>query len=441
MQLFTAFHVITNIKLEVIKLGFNRLKKTIILMLTAIISLTGCTSANITGSQDLMLSVKGVSWPDAPDKLDERLQQALFDFSWSLFQESVKNEGNVLISPASVYLALGMTLNGADSNTHQAMIEALKAGDLTEEEFNAACRDYISILQVLGEKTELSIANSIWYGEGFKPDKDFLQRNADYFAASAQTLDFSKPAAVNTINNWVKKETRNTIDKIIDRIDADVVMYLINAVYFKSDWQNPFDAADTREMDFRGTNGTHKAQFMNSSRNIDYIDNGDVKGVMLPYDDGRFSFFALLPEEGKDVREFVESLDGKSISSYLADIESGYIRLSLPKFETRFEDSLKDELTNLGMGVAFDSNNADFSRMNEAHEKNLYISEVKHKTFCRVDEKGSEAAAVTSVEMRVTGMPLDPEVQIIFDRPFVYGIVDTVTGAPLFIGLMENPTK
>jgi serine protease inhibitor len=141
------------------------------------------------------------------------------------------------------------------------------------------------------------------------------------------------------------------------------------------------------------------------------------------------------------VRSFIKELDGETVFSYLLHVRQDNIKLALPKFETRYEDSIKDELISLGMETVFDPYNADFSRMNEGREKNLYISEVKHKTFCKVDEEGTEASAVTSVEMGVTSAPLEPANSIIFDRPFVYGIVDTVTNAPLFLGIMENPAE
>jgi len=421
-----------------------RRNKYILIALATALILTGCTaypnSKNMV-SQDLMSLVKETSWPAPGDTIDSKFQKALLEFSWNIFQEVSQNEGNVLISPASIYLALGMAYNGADTETKEAMAEALKAAGISEEEFNAACRDYISILNAAGEKTELAVANSIWYRQGFNPDKDFLQKNADYFKTAAQSLDFDNPKSVDIINNWVKDQTKGTIDKIVNDIKKDVVMYLINAVYFKSEWQVPFDASNTRELQFQSTDGPVTAKFMNRVGQMEYIDKDGIKGVMLPYDDGRFSFFALLPEEGKDVRTFIKEINGEEISDYLQGIQEGNIGISLPKFETRFENSLKDELTNQGMGVAFDPSNADFSRMNAEHQKNLYISEIMHKTYCRVDEKGTEASAVTSVEFTVTSAPIEPDMHIVFDRPFVYGIVDTVTGAPLFLGIMENPIK
>lgn len=421
----------------------NWKNRIIYFLLVVVVSVGGCSSTTDIvedNTGDLMSLVNGASRPTAQKSIDSRFRQALHDFSWNLFQKSIQKDGNVLISPASVYLALGMAYNGADSDTLQAMKETLEAADLSEEEFNTFCRDYSAILGLTGEKTQLSIANAIWYRQGFNPHMDFLQKNADYFNAAAHTLDFSSPAALETINGWVKKETRDTIDKIIDQIDPDVVMYLMNAVYFKSDWETPFDAANTYEHPFEGTNGPVAAAFMYRIGHMDYIDTDGVQGIILPYEDARFQFIALLPGDGTDVRTLINGLNSETVNRYLQTVENGLVGLSLPKFETSYEASLKKDLTGMGMGAAFDPSQADFSRMNATQERNLYISEIRHKTFCRVDELGTEASAVTSIEMRVTSM-LMPDILISFDQPFVYGIIDTITGAPLFLGLMENPAE
>lgn len=387
-----------------------------------------------------MSDVKGVSWP-APGKTDEGFKSVLEDFSLSLFRESALNKGNVMISPVSVFLALGMALNGADGETRRGMLDALKAKGMDEEALNAACRNLVAQEAVKAGKTELSIANSIWYREGFVPDKDFLKKNADYFSAAVQARDFSKPETVSAINGWVDQSTKGTIQKIIDKIDPDVIMYLMNAVYFKADWKRPFDANDTVDSPFKTPGGDVQAKFMHSEKSADYIDYNGLKGIVLPYDDGKFSFFALLPKEGQDIRDFVNSLDADTVKALESSVKSGVVKLALPKFKTRYEDSLKDELSKLGMGTAFDASKADFSLMNQERKKDLFISEIRHKTFCNVDELGTEAAAVTSIEMKLTAMPPDAGVEISFDRPFVYGIVDTVSSAPLFLGIMEDPTK
>lgn len=406
------------------------------LMAALLLAFTACSSpAAIAG--DLMAGVKAAERPANPQPPAGDYTDAVADFSLKLLVESLNNSGNILVSPASVYLALAMTLNGADGATRDAMLAALSSAGLSEDLVNTASRDWIILLEQTGDKTELFISNSIWVRDGYPVDASFLQRNADFFRAGAHTLDFSLPAAVTTINDWVKTATRSKIDKIVDDIDPDVMMYLINAIYFKSDWQKPFEAASTREGLFRSPDGEITVKYMNETASMDLIKQDDIRGIWLPYVDASFGFFAILPDEDTDVRDWIATLDSGELSALIDARQSASVALSLPKFEVSYEDSLINELAKLGMGVAF-SGAADFSRMNAEGISDLFISEVKHKTFCRVDEKGTEAAAVTSVEMRLTSMPVSDEI-LSFDRPFLYGIMDTRTGVPLFLGIMEAP--
>lgn len=420
---------------------FKGKNKTLALLLLILMLVTACSPV----SGRIYSKESSIPWPEAPDEINSKYRSSLIDFAWNLFKLSSENEGNVLISPASVYLALGMTCNGADGETHRALIDTLEAAGFSPEEFNEACRDYISILRVMGDNTELSVANSIWYKDNFPVSEEFLNLNANYFDAHLQSLDFTKTQAVDTINNWVKENTNNTIDKIMDRINQDAVMYLLNAVYFKSDWQKPFDPALTYEREFHSPKGRINADFMHQSGQMNYLDKNGLRGVVLPYDDGRFKFFALLPENGTDIQTLIHDLDGASIYDLLTSVKMENIDLALPKFETRFEDRLNDELSGMGMAIAFDPDKADFSLMvdkSKEYNENLYISEVHHKTYCKVDETGTEASAVTSVEVMPTSAEIEPErIELTFDRPFVYGIADEVTSAPLFLGIMENPLE
>lgn len=413
----------------------KRLPVVLIFSLSLLLALSGCSTA-VAG--DLMANVQAAEKPATPSEPDLEYVNSVGEFSWTLLQESAKNEGNVLVSPASVYLALAMTLNGSDTTTRTAMLDALAAQNLSLEQVNAASRDWMTLLMNTGGKTRLSIANSIWYRDGFDADADFLRRNADYFAAAARTLDFSDPAAVTTINGWVKNATNGTIDKIVEKIDPAVVMYLINAVYFKAEWQTKFEAANTFDRTFKKTGGDITVKFMNQVGSMAYLSNDDSQGVLLPYSDGRFAFVAILPEEGKTPRDLVTAMDAAALADLLASREDTSVELSLPKFETRYENSLLEELRALGMGEAFEGGTADFSLMNTGRRKDLFISEVRHKTFCRVDEDGTEAAAVTSVEIQETSAPMG-DIRLTFDRPFIYGIVDTITGLPLFLGILDDP--
>lgn len=391
--------------------------------------------------QDLMSGIQGVSWSSAPVKPDSRFVDSTRSFSADLLLQAAKNKGNVMVSPASVLLALAMTLNGADGETRQAMLQVLTDRALSVEQVNAASQAWIRSLSSTGKKTTLSIANSIWFRDSFQPDPQFLQTNADFFRAGARKLDFADDRSTDIINGWVKDQTHGLINKIVEKISPSTVMFLINTVYFKADWQVPFEKVETRKRPFQAPSGTIETEFMHRTDRMVTLRGNGTTGVGLPYDDGQFAYFAILPDGAMSPSEWLaqqppSALFGQ-IAGQMAMKPDQMVSLSLPKYKAEFEDSLLNELETLGMGIAFDGGRADFSLLNAARSKGLYISEVKHKTFIQVDEKGTEAAAATSVAIDESATAYD--VELTFDKPFIYGILDMTTGIPLFVGILENP--
>ena len=413
----------------------NKVTIIISLLLITTMILAACSSPSL----DLMKGITSKNKDRVPEPMDTELNKAILNFTWNMFEESSNNEGNLMISPPSAYLALAMTLNGADNDTKTEMLKALSADNIALEDVNIGLNDWMNSLMSKNRIAKLSITNSIWHREGFNANKDFLQTNADYYSAYIKSLNFSDASAPDTINKWVKEATNETIDKIVDEISDDVMMYLINAIYFKGDWKEQFAANKTQKAEFKTPTGVVKTDFMNRRGEIDYLQSNGITGVVLPYLDEQFAFVGLLPVEGKTPKDLINDLSALDLLSLMKNKEAKNIELSLPKFESSYEDSLNNELSNLGMNIAFDPYNADFSLMREDLEKDLYISKVKQKTYIKVDEKGTEASAVTSVTLETTSMPVELP-RVVFDRPFVYGIVDVTTGIPLFIGIMENPT-
>lgn len=412
----------------------NKLILVLCILLISAIVLSSCASP----SGDLMKGIISKNKDRVAETMDIELNQAILNFTWNLFKESSNNQGNIMISAPSAYFALAMTLNGAANETKNEMLKALSADNISLEDLNTGLNDWM-ILISKNRTAKFSITNSIWLREGFNANKDFLQTNADYYSAYIRSLDFEDASAPDTINQWVKDATNDTIDKIVDEIGDDLVMYLINAIYFKGDWKEQFSANKTRKMEFNAPDGKVETDFMNRRGNIDYLKLNDITGVVLPYLDEQFAFVGLLPAEGQAPKDLINDLSALDLTMLLKNKEIKNIELSLPKFESSYEDSLKNELSNLGMDIAFEPYNADFSVMREDLKKDLYIGDVKQKTYIKVDEKGTEASAVTSVEMNTTSMPVELP-KVVFDRPFVYGIIDVETGIPLFIGIMENPT-
>lgn len=393
---------------------------------------------------DLMADVEAQGWPAEAESPNELAIAQLNRFSEQLLKQAMQNEGNIMISPASIYLALAMTLQGADGTTAEAMKEVLAGSDVTLEDLNRTARSLMTYWSNDGAGAQLSLANSIWFDQEFIPEKSFLQTNADYYAAEARRLDFKDAETIEIINKWVSDATKEKITEIIDEIDPSVFMYLINAVYFKADWEQQFEKTDTYERVFNSPDGEKSVDFMHRLGSILDISADGASGVALPYVDSDYMFFALMPDDASiTAQDWLQTQpEGTAFASIYEKINTAdelQINLALPRFEATYEDSLKDDLSLLGMEIAFAPGEADFSKMQEIGGKDIYIGDVKHKTFIRVDEKGTEAAAVTAVEMRVTSMPMFDK-EITFDRPFIYGIMHMPTGVPLFTGVMEDPS-
>jgi len=381
-------------------------------------------------SVDLM---KGFTAEPAQGKaIDDRFIAAAIDFSVELFKRSSAKDENSLISPLSVLLALSMTENGAESDTLREMETSVGRG-IPIDEMNEYLSQYLKGLLTTDE-AKLSIANSIWFrkDEFLEVETDFLQKNANFYDAAAYKSDFNAPQTVEEINRWVEANTDKMIDKIIEKIDPDTVMYLINAIAFDALWENPYNSEyDVKQGNFSAWDGkTTFAEFMFSDE-YGYIKSEDAKGFIKPYKGGQYEFVALLPDEGMQIEEYVQSLTGEKLIKLLQNASPSKVATAMPKFSYEYSKNLNDVLKDMGMPLAFDSIRADFSKLGHSRIGNLYIGNVLHKTFIEVTELGTRAGAVTSVEIKLESGPVD---NIILDRPFVYAIVDANTNLPIFIG-------
>jgi serpin B len=372
--------------------------------------------------------------------LEKKLVASDNRFGLTLFKTVAAGEHgkNVFISPLSISMALGMTLNGAAGGTRDAMAATLELSDLSSQEINQSYLSLIEGLSQLDPKVVFEIANSIWYRNGYTFKDDFLQTNTSYFKAVVESLNFNSPAAVQTINNWVADKTHERIDKIVETINPEIVMFLINAIYFKGSWTTEFDKNQTHDTRFHSApDNSIPVKMMRRTDKFDYFETEQMQAIELPYGDAGFSMLVILPGEGIDIDSMVQDLDETSWQQWHSNLSSEKVSLFLPKFKLEYEKSLRSVLTDMGMGVAFKPNEADFSNM-YAGAQDLYISEVKHKTFVQVDEEGTEAAAVTSVEIGVTSAPVD-EIVMRVDRPFIFSIRENQSGMILFIGKVTRP--
>jgi serine protease inhibitor len=375
------------------------------------------------------------------EELDERLIEANNGLGFNLFRELTESnpEKNIFISPSSILTALAMTYNGAEGGTRAAMEKTLQLEEMTMEEVNKAFADLLTILRNPDPKVELTVANSLWAREGVDFYEDFLTRNRDYFDAEVTELDFNDAGAADIINRWVKEKTRDRIDGIVEPpINPDTILFLINAIYFKGEWTEPFDPDLTRELPFNRPDGTKKEIPVMFQRNdYRYLENEFFQAVSLPYGKNeRVRMYIFLPAENAGLEQLYAELNSANWNGWIASFRSMEGEIGLPRFKFEYETSLNDTLESLGMGIAFDDNAADFSGMRPIPPR-LVISEVKHKTFVEVNEEGTEAAAVTSVEVGVTAMP--ETFSMIVDRPFFFTITDDITGIILFMGSVLEP--
>jgi serine protease inhibitor len=362
-----------------------------------------------------------------------------FAFFGALARQQPADE-NLFVSPVSIAMALGMTANGAAGATRDSMLAALQLGGLPLADVNAGYRGVIDLLRGLDPRVAFTLANSIWHRTTIAPDTGFLGDTHRYFDADVRALDFAAPSAAQTVNDWVSAQTNGRIPAIVDSpIPPDVIMYLINAIYFKGTWTQQFDPALTHSAPFSLRGGTSVAVPMmeharKATARVHVGGPGDVTVVDLPYGGGAWAMTIVLPPSAAGIDTLVAGLTQARWDGWIASLDSAGVFVTMPTFTLRWDLELRSVLSALGMGIAFcDGGAADFSRIYPG----ACITKVKHKTFVDVNEEGTEAAAVTSVEIGVTSMP--QELRIVVDRPFLVAIRERLTGTILFLGRVTNP--
>ncbi len=359
-------------------------------------------------------------------------------FGFKLFTELYRQKANenIFISPTSINAALSMTYNGAKAETQSAIANTLEIANIPLEQVNQGHSNLQKALANADPKVQVNIANSLWLNKTTAFLPDFIQRVAESYSAELSQLDFSDPNSLATINNWVKTNTNDKIEKIVEQVDPNQIMFLINAVYFKGLWAKPFAKDATKEAAFTLLDGSRKQHpLMNQFGDYRYYETDTFQAVSLPYGTGRWSFYVFLPKPNVTLASFYENLTPESWEQWLNQFRLVPGSITLPRFQLEYEIVLNQALKSLGMEVAFDPEKADFSAMTD---ENAYISQVQHKTFIEVNEAGTEAAASTSVGIVATSMP-PPPFKMVVDRPFFSVIRDEQTGTILFMGSIVDP--
>jgi len=401
----------------------------------AIIALTQCNSDESKTILSEPIKVELTS-------TEQQIADEGLSFSMRLFSEVLKESGgvdNVIVSPLSLNIALAMVWNGADGETRKAIQEAIGMSQFHADEVNEFFKKLKDALLQTDPTTKLAIANSIWTHTNFPVKQTFYDLNNTWYDAEVSVLDFKDASTPSVINSWCSNNTNGLIKEMIKEIPSDAVMYLLNALYFKGIWSDGsgFIKKNTKNEPFQKADGKSITVSMMSqnSHQLYYADER-LSLTSLTYGNGAYRMVFILPSHGT-VEELVDRLtENGYLTSCLNHAYTYNLNIYIPKFKIEYETEFNNPLTALGMGVAFDKQNADFSGISDV---DVYISKVKQKAYIDVNEEGTEAAAVTSVEMGVTSADPGETATFRADRPFIYFIQETSTGVILFAGKTGEP--
>lgn len=359
-------------------------------------------------------------------------------FSYDFFKANMEAE-NPVLSPVSAYLALGMAGTGA------------KGGTLTEfqkllgTDFECMPHSLMTTLPRDEEGMKITLANSAWVDDDFEAKKDYLVAIDSYFKSEVYRANLATSQTMEDMNGWIDTNTNGLIPKLLEEpLEEETRLVLFNTIYFKGEWMNKFSENATRERDFIMEDGmVEQVDMMHMyEENLQYVNTEDAVGVVLPYKGGDMAFVALMPTDNGIVREMYEKLTWEDISAMVEQPKWTLCNLQLPKFEVTFSKVLNDSLKGMGLVQAFDGDLADLSGMGASKDgNNIFIDLVQQKAVVIVDEEGTEAAAVTEVVVNAESCAMyeEPPVDIFFDQPFLYMIVDMEKDIPLFMGIMDNP--
>lgn len=380
--------------------------------------------------------------PIVMTKTETELASQGADFAFRFFRavdKSLQENGGLsqeerdeplFVSPLSASFALSMLANGADGETLQELTDALGFSGYSMEEVNAYYKKLAEELPKQDKQSRLALANSLWLDTRFDALATYKGVLTDNYDAEVRQVDMA--TAVDDINNWCSQKTNGLIPKILKENEAGLSMLLLNALYFKGEWEDPFDEEDTREDVFANADGTEsRAAFMNKEDWLRYVQNDLFGMVSLPYGNGAFSLQVLLPHEGMALADCMEALNGNAWTDLLNEMSFTEVNLKLPKLKTdRILDDLRPALEAMGVKKAF-AEGADFSKLSG---QSLFISLVRQAVSFNMDEKGTEAAAVTGIGGDVMAPPPSPVIDFHVQRPFLLVLTEKSTGCVLFIG-------
>ena len=368
----------------------------------------------------------------------DALTKAHNDFGFKIYREIQKEseEENIFISPTSISTAFGMLYNGTVDRVRTEFEDVLEFKGFTDKSFNSANHSLIWNLTTNDKSAELDIANSIWIKNDFPVQPDFISANVENFDAVVKNAPFNTQT-VNDINQWCSDKTKGKITQPLSKLTPEDVMVLVNAVYFKGLWKDPFDKRETKPHEFTLVNNTRvSVPLMAREGSYHFVENDELQAVRLPFGDGNMAMTFILPKEG--LASFQKDISMESFTRLQMEMRQQEIRLLVPRFKLQIKKDLKASLKSMGMTEAFDQT-MGFSSINP--NLKLGISQVIHNTFLEVKEEGAEAAAVTVIAVATESARIDENPLMKIDRPFFCAISNIETGNIVFLGSIFNPLE
>lgn len=361
-------------------------------------------------------------------------------FAFDIFRKVVENSEepeNIMISPLSISYALSMTLNGANGATQDSILKALRVSGITPEEINNSYQKLTEALLSVDKRVLMTIANSVWTENRFPVKESFIDILETYYNAESRSFNAGDPGTKDIINQWIEDNTNGLIENMLDELSPDIVMLLINAIYFKGTWKYQFDEGDTDTKPFYLADRNVDVGMMSQNTNLKIYRGENFSLAELPYGQGNFVMDVILPDAIDGISTILPSITESNLNNWISNANVAEVDLYFPKFSYGYKKTLNDILADMGMGIAF----TEFADFNNIANASLLIDEVIHQTFIETNEEGTEAAAATVVTFATTSV--QPTTPFLFnaDHPFLYLIREVSTNSVIFMGIVNNPAE